>query len=55
MSLLFQPAPPPCVRCGTTTIVAPAFEEGQRVFAVRCPECGHSFAYSLNYGALRKR
>jgi hypothetical protein len=54
MSLLFQPAPPPCVKCGTTTVIAPVFEEGQRVFVVRCPECGHSGTYSLNYGALRK-
>jgi transcription elongation factor Elf1 len=54
MSLLFQPPPPPCVRCGTTTVVAPAFEEGQRVFAVRCLACGHTGRYSLNYGALRK-
>src|SRR5690242_5290257 len=55
MPLLFQPAPPPCVRCGITTVVTPAFEEGQRVFVVRCPGCGHSGTYSLNYGAGRKR
>jgi hypothetical protein len=42
MSLLFQPSPPPCIRCGTTTVVAPAFEEGQRIFVVRCPACGRS-------------
>jgi hypothetical protein len=23
MSLLFQPAPPPCVKCGTTTVLTP--------------------------------
>jgi hypothetical protein len=23
MPLLFQPPPPPCVKCGTTTLVAP--------------------------------
>jgi hypothetical protein len=45
----FQPTPPPCVRCGTTTVLAPAFEEGQRVFDVRCPACGRSGTYSLNY------
>src|SRR5262249_36171454 len=54
MSLLFQPPPPPCVKCGTTTVIAPAFEEGQRVFVVRCPACGHSGTYSLNYSALRE-
>ena len=51
MTLLFQPAPPPCVKCGIKTVVTPAFEEGQRVFVVRCPECGHTGTYSLNYGA----
>src|SRR5512133_1291972 len=45
MPLLFQPAPPPCVRCGIMTVVAPAFEEGQRVFVVRCPGCGRSSTY----------
>ncbi len=49
MPLLFQPAPPPCVRCGTTTVVTPAFEESQRVFVVRCPGCERSATYSLNY------
>jgi hypothetical protein len=36
MSLLFQPSPPlfqpsspPCANCGTTTVIAPAFEEDQ--------------------------
>ena len=53
MSLLFQPPPPPCVKCGTTTVVA-AFEAGQRVFVVRCPACGHAGTYSLNYGARRE-
>ena len=28
MPLLFQPSPPPCIRCGTTTVVAPTFEDG---------------------------
>jgi hypothetical protein len=55
MPLLFQPAPPPCVRCGIKTVVTPAFEEGQRAFVVRCPGCGHSGMYSLNYSSLRKR
>jgi hypothetical protein len=27
MPLLFQPSPPPCIKCGTTTVVAPAFED----------------------------
>ena len=49
MSLLFQPPPPPCASCGITTVIAPAFEEGQRIFAIRCPACGHSATYSLNY------
>ena len=49
MSLLFQPSPPPCASCGITTVIAPAFEEGQRIFAIRCPACGHSATYSLNY------
>jgi hypothetical protein len=40
MPLLFQPSPPPCGKCGTTTVLTPAFEEGQRVFAVRCPATG---------------
>jgi len=46
---LFQPSPPPCASCGITTVIAPAFEEGQRIFAIRCPACGHSATYSLNY------
>src|SRR6266446_7565839 len=33
MPLLFQPSPPPCTKCGTTTVLTPAFEENQRVFA----------------------
>jgi phage terminase large subunit GpA-like protein len=49
---LFQPPPPPCVKCGITTVIAPAFEGGQRVFEVRCPACGHAGTYSLNYGTL---
>jgi hypothetical protein len=52
MPLLFQPPPPPCVKCGTTTVIAPAFEEGQRVFVVRCPACGRTGAYSLDYARL---
>ncbi len=51
---LFQPLPPPCSKCGTTTVVTPAFEKGQRVFVVRCPACGRASTYSLNYGALRE-
>lgn len=54
MPLLFQPSPPPCVGCGTTTVVAPAFEEGQRVFMVRCPACGRTGTYSLNYCTPRE-
>jgi phage terminase large subunit GpA-like protein len=50
--MLFQPSPPPCVKCGTTTVVAPAFEEGQRAFAVRCPACGRAGTYSLDYSAI---
>jgi hypothetical protein len=52
MPLLFQPPPPPCVKCGTTTVIAPAFEEGQRVFVVRCPACGRPGTYSLDYARL---
>jgi hypothetical protein len=46
---LFQPSPPPCANCGTTTVIAPAIEEGQRIFGIRCPACGRSATYSLNY------
>jgi hypothetical protein len=53
VALLFQPPPPPCVKCGSTTLVAPAFEEDQRVFVVRCPACGRAGTYSLDY-ALRE-
>jgi phage terminase large subunit GpA-like protein len=52
MPLLFQPSPPPCAKCGTTTVLTPAFEEGQRVFAVRCPACGRAGTYTLDYTAL---
>jgi len=52
MPLLFQPPPPPCVKCGATTVIAPAFEEGQRVFVVRCPACGRTGTYSLDYARL---
>src|SRR5207302_3961122 len=52
MPLLFQPSPPPCAKCGTTTVLTPAFEEGQRVFAVRCPACGRAGTYTLDYSAL---
>jgi phage terminase large subunit GpA-like protein len=54
MSLLFQPSPPPppCVKCGITTVIDPAFEGGQRVFVVRCPACEHRGTYSLDYDAL---
>ena len=52
MPLLFQPSPPPCAKCGTTTVLTPAFEEGQRVFAVRCPACGCAGTYTLDYSAL---
>jgi hypothetical protein len=48
-SPLFQPSPPPCANCGTTTVIAPAIEKGQRIFAMRCPACGRSATYSLNY------
>jgi hypothetical protein len=51
---LFQPPPPPCVKCGTTTVVAPSFEEGQRAFVVRCPACGRIGTYSLDYSTLRE-
>jgi hypothetical protein len=54
MPLPFQPRPPPCVKCGTTTVIAPAFEEGQRLFVVRCPGCAHAGGYSLDYVALRE-
>jgi phage terminase large subunit GpA-like protein len=53
MSPLFQPPPPPCVKCGITTVIAPAFEGDQRVFVVRCPACGRAGTYSLDYDALR--
>jgi hypothetical protein len=43
MALLFQPPPPPCVKCGTMTLVAPAFEVDQRVFVVRCPACERTY------------
>jgi hypothetical protein len=49
---LFQPAPPPCVKCGTTTVITSAW--GQRVFEIRCPACGHAGTYSLNYGTLHE-
>jgi phage terminase large subunit GpA-like protein len=52
MPLLFQPSPPPCAKCGTTTVLTPAFEEGQRVFVVRCPACGRAGTYTLDYSAL---
>ncbi len=55
MTLLFQPSPPPCAKCATPTVVAPAFEEGQRIFVVRCPACGRSGTYSLNYSTRRER
>jgi hypothetical protein len=51
MPLLFQP-PPPCVKCGTITVMVPAFEEGQRVFVIRCPACGRTGTYSLDYARL---
>jgi len=54
MSLLFQPPPPPCVKCGTTTVVNPALQEGQRVFVIRCPACGHAGTYSLDYSTRRE-
>jgi phage terminase large subunit GpA-like protein len=53
MPLPFQPTPPPCAKCGATTVIAPAFEEGQRVFVVRCPACGGASTYSLDYDSLR--
>jgi phage terminase large subunit GpA-like protein len=54
MSQLFQPPPPPCAKCGTTTVIASAIEEGQRLFAIRCPACGHDGTYSLDYDTLRE-
>jgi hypothetical protein len=53
MAAPFQPLPPPCIKCGTTTLIAPAFDEGQRVFVVRCPACARAGTYSLDYDALR--
>jgi hypothetical protein len=50
----FKPPPPPCVTCGVTTVVAPAFEGGQRVFVVRCPASGRAGTYSLDYDTLRE-
>src|SRR5260221_10612485 len=32
--------------------LTPAFEENQRVFAVRCPACGRAGTYTLDYSAL---
>jgi transcription elongation factor Elf1 len=52
MPLPFQPPSPPCVRCGTTTAMAPVVEAQQRVFVVRCPACRHSHTYSLDYDIL---
>jgi hypothetical protein len=49
---LFQPSPPPCASCGTMTVIAPAFKEGQRIFAIRCPACGRSATYSLSNGKV---
>src|SRR5260221_9493654 len=46
---LSHPAPQEARSCGTTTVIAPAFKEGQRIFAIRCPACGRSATYSLNY------
>ena len=48
------PPPPPCVMCGATTVIAPVYEGGQRVFVVRCPACGGASTYSLDYDTLRK-
>ena len=48
------PPPPPCVKCGTTTAIAPVFEQGQRTFVVRCPACRHVDTYSLDYDTLRE-
>jgi hypothetical protein len=48
-----QPPPPPCVKCGSTTVLDPVFEGGQRVFAVRCPACGRAGIYSLDHDTLR--
>jgi hypothetical protein len=52
MPRLFQPSPPPCAKCGTMTVLTPAFEERQRVFVVRCPACGRAGTYTLDYSAL---
>jgi uncharacterized Zn finger protein len=50
MPLRHEPLPPPpCVKCGTTTVIAPVFEQRQRTFVVRCAACGHAHTYSLDY------
>jgi hypothetical protein len=54
MALFQLPQPPPCAMCGTTTVIAPAFEGGQRVFVVRCPACEHAGTYSLDCDTLRQ-
>jgi hypothetical protein len=36
-SPLFQPPPPPCVKCGITTVIAPAFEGGPTGFRGSVP------------------
>ena len=37
---------------GCKGVLTPASEEGQRVFAVRCPACGRAGTYSLDYSAI---
>ena len=53
MPLKFQPPSPPCVKCGITTVIAPAFKGGHRVFVVRCPARKHAATYSLDNDTLR--
>ena len=52
MPLLFQPSPPPCAKCGTTTVLTPAFEEGQRVSRFDAQRAGRAGTYTLDYSAL---
>jgi hypothetical protein len=51
----FQPLPPPCAKCGITTVIDPAVEECQRVFVIRCPACRHVGTYSLDYSLRMMR
>ena len=53
MPLRYEPPPPPCVKCGTTTAIDPVFEQNQRTYVVRCSACRHVQSYSLDYDTLR--